>query len=470
MRRLDRRTWLWLLAGVTLVIGAVLLAIEGRMWDEGGPGIVGFELAGSVERASEIRMEWGPDGRAAARLSLGLDFAYLVAYGAFWMLAAAATRDLAARRGWRRLGRLGRPAIALAVAAPVLDALENTALLVTLAGKGGGLAPGLAAAFAVGKFVALAGCIGYVVAGLLARLTRRRLLAGSAAVALALIGLLAVNTYLVDRATEPAESRTISLPGGDIHVEEDGARDAPPLLLIHGFASSTRWWDRVVRPLARRHRVIRVDLLGHGASEAPREGYSMESQADLVAGVMDRLGVRRAAVVGHSMGGLVATALIERHPARVSRLLTIGTPNDLEHAGGTLGQRLTFVPVLGHALDTLVPRRMVRAELERAFPPEVDVPERLVDDVEGMTYSAYRESGLESADYRRRRTVAERLARAGVPLTVAIGSRDSRVEPVTADAFRGLPRAKVLLLEGAGHSPQVEDPPRATRLILRFLR
>jgi pimeloyl-ACP methyl ester carboxylesterase len=468
--RLDRRLRLWLLAALTVGIGAVLLAIDARLWEQGGPGIVGFEFAGSEERARDIRTEWGPDGRGAARLSLALDFAYLLSYGAFLALAVSATRDLAARRGRRRFAAAGRVAFGAAVAAPICDAAENAGLLVTLGGGGGNVAPGLALAFASAKFAALAWAIAYVLAGLLARLPRRHLVAGAGAVGLLVVVLLSLVTLTAGRATEPAHGRTIPLPGGKIHVEEDGGPGAPPLVLIHGFASSTRWWDRVVGPLARRHRVIRVDLLGHGASEKPRDGYSMESQADLVAGVMERLGVRRAPVVGHSMGGLVATALVERHRSRVSRLLTIGTPNDLERAGAPLGQRLTFVPVLGHALHTLVPRRMVRAELERAFPPEFDVPSRLVDDVEGMTYPAYSQSGRESARFRRQRTVAERLARAGVPLTVALGSRDSRVEPATARAFRGLRGVRVVLLRGAGHSPQLEDPPRALRLIQGFLQ
>lgn len=468
---MDRRKGLWVLGVLALVIGVVLTSIDGRMWDEGGPGIIGFELAGSEERAQDILTEWGEDGRDAARLSLWLDFAYLAAYGAFLVLATSATRDLASRRGWRRLTRLGPAAVGLAVAAPVLDAVEDVFLLVVLAGSGGAAAPALAAAFATGKFLALAGSIGYVLAGLLARAPRRRVVAGAAMLGVAVVAFLAVNAWVVQRDTEPARAeggRIVALPGGDIHVREDGPRGAPPLVLIHGFASSVGWWDGVVDALAERHRVIRVDLLGHGASEKPREGYSMESQADLVDGVMDRLGVEQAAVVGHSMGGLVATALVERHRARVARLMTIGTPNDNEGHNPGLSRRLAIAPVIGPAVKTLAPRRMVRAELERAFEPAVDVPPELVDDLEGMTFSAFRGSGVESADYRDERSVAERLAKGGTPLTVVFGSRDSVVDPDTAGEFRGRPRTRIVILPGLGHTPQIEAPVRTARLILGF--
>ncbi len=460
-----------MLGVLALVIGGVLLSIDGRMWDEGGPGIVGFELAASEERAQDILIEWGEDGRDAARLSLWLDFAYLATYGAFWVLATLATRDLASRRGWRRLTRLGPAAVALAVAAPVLDAAENTCLLLVLGGSGGAALPALATVFASGKFAALTFAIGYVVAGLLTRAPRRRVVAGAAVLGLAVVAFLAVNAWVLHRDTEPARAqggRVLALPGGDIHVRVDGPRRAPPLVLIHGFASSVRWWDRVVDALAERHRVIRVDLLGHGASEKPSEDYSMESQADLVAGVMDRLGVERAAVVGHSMGGLVATALVERHRARVARLMTIGTPNDNEGHNPGLGRRLAFTPVIGPAVKTLAPRRMVRAELERAFEPAVDVPPELVDDLEGMTFSAFRDSGVESADYRDERTVAERLASEDVALTVVFGSRDSVVDPDAAEEFRGRPRTRIVLLGGLGHTPQIEAPGRTAPLILGF--
>src|SRR5215207_2692360 len=95
---MTRRAWLWALGVASGVLGLVLLGIDQGIWDEGGPGIVGFELAGSEERAREIRAEWGPDGRDAARLSLWLDYLYLALYGAFWALAVTATRDYA-RRG-----------------------------------------------------------------------------------------------------------------------------------------------------------------------------------------------------------------------------------------------------------------------------------------------------------------------------------------------------------------------------------
>jgi hypothetical protein len=170
----TRRRALVLLAITTIAIGIVLAVLDGRMQDSGGPGIVGFEFAASEERAAEIRADWGSEGRDAARASLWIDFAYLLAYGAFLVLACAATRDLAIRRGWRRMAAFGIAAPALAAAAASFDAIEDVGLLLALDGHGGDLAPLLAAVCAGVKFALLAVVIAYVLAGLLRRLRDRR--------------------------------------------------------------------------------------------------------------------------------------------------------------------------------------------------------------------------------------------------------------------------------------------------------
>ena len=138
---MTRRTALWSLGIAATVLGLVLLGIDQRLWDEGGPGIVGFELAGTERRAREILVEWGPDGRSAARLSLWLDYAYLAAYGAFLALASLATRDHARRQGWRRFAAAGTAMAGLAVAAALFDAVEDAFLLLALGRHGGAAAP-----------------------------------------------------------------------------------------------------------------------------------------------------------------------------------------------------------------------------------------------------------------------------------------------------------------------------------------
>jgi hypothetical protein len=159
-----------IVAGIAAL--ALLLAMspaDQRMQDTGGPGIVPFELAGSQDRADEILSEWGEDGQDAARESLWIDFGFLLAYGTFLTLALAATRDLAQRRGWRRLTRIGGVVATFGAFAAAFDALENVFLLLTLDGAGSAT-PLLATVFATCKFVLLVAAIAYLIAGLAIRL------------------------------------------------------------------------------------------------------------------------------------------------------------------------------------------------------------------------------------------------------------------------------------------------------------
>lgn len=455
---------MWITFAISFVLLVALTGLDDKLWDEGGPGIVDFELAGDGTDATRMLDEWGEDGRDAARLSLWLDFPFLLAYGAFWALAIRAIGDAARRRGWDRFAHAGARLWPVPIAAAAFDALEDVALLVVLDRSGGDTAPLLAAVFATVKFVLLGVTLAFVALFLARRLPRT-------AVALVAAGVvfLGLNTWLVDRATEPATPGvpTVQTPAGDIHVRDEGDRSKPPVVLIHGFAVSMRWFDELAPHLGRDHRVIRLDLLGHGHSEKPRDGYSMEDQADVVAAVMERLGVRRAAVIGHSMGGIVGTALIERHPRLVSRLMMIGTPPDDESEDLPLVARLPFLPVIGHAVDTLIDERRVRNALEYGFAPEFDPPEGLEDDSFGATtYSSLKGTNDGVADYWDAKPLNERLAGKDVPVTVVMGEEEDHTERSTR--LYNEAGLRTVVMEGLDHSPYVESPARTFPLIDAF--
>ncbi|HEY7933990.1 MAG TPA: hypothetical protein VID48_09205 [Solirubrobacteraceae bacterium] len=170
---MTRKQWL-----VLLGIAMVALTLDGFIFEPqiqhaGGPGILGFEFAATKARATEILTEWGPQGRHAARLSLIVDYAYMVSYGGFFALAGLATRDLARVRGWRRLASAGTIVPFLAIAAALFDALENVFLLLVLEGDGGQHAPLIATVCSSIKFTLITIAIAYVTWGLVLRLRRR---------------------------------------------------------------------------------------------------------------------------------------------------------------------------------------------------------------------------------------------------------------------------------------------------------
>lgn len=165
---MTRRRALWILGIATLVLLAVLAALDALMQDAGGHGIVDFELAWTAERAQEILAAWGEKGRDAAELSLWLDYLYLLAYGAFLWLAIRALRDAALGRGWERFARPGSAIAVLPLIAAACDAVEDAFLLLVLGGNDGDAAPALAAGFASVKFLCLAIALLYLLGGLVA--------------------------------------------------------------------------------------------------------------------------------------------------------------------------------------------------------------------------------------------------------------------------------------------------------------
>lgn len=294
----------------------------------------------------------------------------------------------------------------------------------------------------------------------------------------ALAVLIAVNAMVTGAETKPAEvtepgGRIVSLPGGDLQAIERGPRDGSPIVLIHCFTCAIDWWDGVIPRLAQRHRVVAVDLLGHGGSEKPSSGYTIENQADLVAGVLGRLDVRDATVVGHSLGGTVATALAERSPALVDRVAIVDS--EAEHEEGDLGllAKLAFAPVVGDALWRVKLDFTVRQGLEVAFAPGFEVPDAFVEDLDRMTYSAYDDSASESQAYSQEAGLGERIAASGKPLLAIMGAEEQIIDDpraALATYRETVPGAKTVLIEGAGHSPNVETPARTAALILAFAK
>jgi hypothetical protein len=171
---MDRRKWLIGSGVATVVLDVAVVVLDRKLTGTGGPSILGFELAGSEERAAEIVAEWGSSGRDYARWSLWIDYAFMLSYGVFFTLAALATRDFARQHGLRALAAVGAVAPIAAAAAAGFDAIENAFLLLTLGGHGGSAAPVIATAAASIKFLLIAVAIVYALWGLVSRLRLRR--------------------------------------------------------------------------------------------------------------------------------------------------------------------------------------------------------------------------------------------------------------------------------------------------------
>jgi pimeloyl-ACP methyl ester carboxylesterase len=301
-----------------------------------------------------------------------------------------------------------------------------------------------------------------------------KVLIGVLAVLVVLIG---INAVVTGRETKTPEvtvpgAEILSLTGGELQVLEKGPRKGSPIVLLHCYTCSMNWWFGMMPRLERGHRVIAIDLLGHGGSDKPTSGYSIENQADLVAQALGRLGVRGATVVGHSLGGIVSVALAERSPKLVDRLVIIDTSPDKEHEGDLgVTAALGFLPVIGEALWRVKPDFAIRDGLEVAFAPGFDVPDAFVEDVKRMNYSAYDETPRLADDYVGEAGLPQRIRRTGKPLLVIMGAEEQVIDdPQGAiDAYAAaVPTAFGNLIRGVGHSPNVEEPTLTARFVKGF--
>jgi pimeloyl-ACP methyl ester carboxylesterase len=303
--------------------------------------------------------------------------------------------------------------------------------------------------------------------------------------AVALAALLGVNAAVVDSETEGAEvtlegGQILQLPGGAVQVVEEGpdvapGRAGPPIVLIHCYSCSLHWWDPITPHLAERHRVVRIDLLGHGGSEKPSSGYAIADQAALVAGALNRLQVEAATVVGHSMGFTLAVGVAERASQLVDRIVNLGSGPSMEACSLPFAARLAYAPVLGQALWRATPDFAIESGYESLFAPGYDAEaafpdsDRIVDDYRAMTFTSFVEARSGNDDYREETPLDDRVRATGVPLLSVFGAEDEICDAGASQAaYDAVPGARTETLAGVGHSPNVERPAQTAGLIEAF--
>ncbi len=297
----------------------------------------------------------------------------------------------------------------------------------------------------------------------------------------ALAALLAINTAVVGNQTKEAEltiegGEVLELPGGDVQVREEGDPEGSPIVLLHCYSCSLHWWDGLASILARDHRVIRIDLLGHGGSQKPSSGYAISDQAALVGAALDQLGVQGAAVVGHSMGFSVTTALAEQASQLVDRVVNIGEGPTVDSCSVPFVARLGYTPVIGEALWRLIPDFAVKDGYGDAFAPGYDLadgfpnPDQVVEDFRAMTYTSFKQASEANEDFVEEVPLDARLRTAAVPLLSIFGEQDQLCNPVESQAaYESVPGARIAEIRGAGHSPNVERPEQTAALIEEFV-
>lgn len=261
----------------------------------------------------------------------------------------------------------------------------------------------------------------------------------------------------------PAREGTTRLRTGvTLHWVEQGPESGPTVILLHGLSDSWFSFSRVLPLLPPSLHVIALDQRGHGDSERPAAGYAPPSLADDVIAFMDAHGIARAAIVGHSMGSLVAQHVASRAPERVERVVLI--------ASVTAGDRIVGIGELKDAVDALpdpVPlafttefqQGSVHAPVPAAFMARVS------EDSRKLPAHAWRAivDGMLAT-----RPVATDGMR--VPVRLFWGDRDAMFTRAEQDALLGaIPGSTLAVFRETGHSPHWERPEQVVAELSAFL-
>jgi pimeloyl-ACP methyl ester carboxylesterase len=250
------------------------------------------------------------------------------------------------------------------------------------------------------------------------------------------------------------------------------AGTGPAVVLLHGFASSIVTWRDTMPLLARSHDMVAVDFPGFGGSEV-RPDLPPSAYPRLVVGLMDRLGIARASLVGNSMGGGAAVVVAGRQPDRVDRLVLIDSvgynlaPGDrpwLLRAAG-------FKPAARLIEALPIRRAMVKVALRQIFHDDRLVTRERIDEYVAPLLRpgamAAAQSLLASGDDM---GLPEAVARVRAPTLVVWGREDAWVPVEQADRFlAAIPGSRKVVLDGCGHLPQEERPQEVSHLLEDFL-
>jgi len=266
-------------------------------------------------------------------------------------------------------------------------------------------------------------------------------------------------------------------PGHYVHAEvrepEAGAGEA--VLILHGFTGSAETMGGVAEGLGEDRRLILVDLVGHGSSDAPSTpgDYRIERCLEDLCGVLEALGERRVHLIGYSMGARVALAFAVAHPERVRSALLVGARAGIEDPAArrarTQDDERLARRILEEGIEWFVDhwmalplfasqKRLGPGVLARARSARLrNRPEALALSLRGMGAGAQQQ-------------LFPHLDRVSAPVLLVVGAEDARFLDIARDLEPRLPRARVQIIPEAGHAAHLENPQAFDRIARDFLR
>lgn len=297
---------------------------------------------------------------------------------------------------------------------------------------------------------------------------------------LALLAVLVI-AFLVFRTpdTDAAEMRAkygaqpsqfVAIGGGvTVHLRDEGPKDAPAIVLLHGSNADLHTWDAWTDALKDRYRVIRFDQVGHGLTGPdPKDDYSRDNYVADILEVADKLGLKQFVLAGNSMGGKHALAFAVKHPERLTGLVLVdgaGGPmlklarkKDDDSDSGNIGFKIARMPGINLLVEQITPRSLIAQSLEQSVSVKSIVTEQAVDRYwELLRYPGNRRATLKRFSLPYDPLSEGEIAGVKVPTLILWGEED-RLIPLAAGQWLGktIPNNTLVTYPKVGHLPHEE--------------
>ena len=246
---------------------------------------------------------------------------------------------------------------------------------------------------------------------------------------------------------------------------EKGNPGGVPVVFLHGVTDSWHSFERILPLLPPNVHAFAISLRGHGDSSRPESGYLLSDMSRDLRAFIDAVGLEKVAVVGHSMGSMVAQRFVVDHPDRVSALVLIGAFSTLFQDPGLTDYYRTAIAPLTDPIDPVFAREWQLSTLARAMPEDhLDTVVAETLKVPARVWHAAFKGFLETPDF------SGELAGVTVPTLILWGDQDTYALRASQDRLRSVVAgAQLLVYEGNGHALHWEEPVRFTSDLVPFV-
>ena len=273
---------------------------------------------------------------------------------------------------------------------------------------------------------------------------------------------------------ENLDEKYITLNGVRVRYVVKG--DSSPVLLLHGFGEFLESWVFNIDPLSEHYRVYALDLPGHGLSEKPATDYSLPAAVKFITDFMQTMGIERASLIGHSIGGHISLKMAISSPDKVNKIIPVDSVG-LTYKTPLL-YRLCALPVLGDIFIKPTVKAGLRQGMKRAFYNQDRITEEMIDlDYKYLKMPGAKRamlsiirSGIGLNGPRPEAIILDKLHMVRSPTMFIHGAQDRAIPLKYAKhASRLIPGARLKVIEACGHCPHIEKADEFNEAVIAFL-